>query len=164
MKQLFKSFSHEFGTSLNCILSLSTTALQSSSIDHSIKKEYFEKIVKSALILSSIVNDIRDYNHMIGKTFSLTYANESLRQIVADVIYLFKDQLDSKKVRLEHQVQEDIPQEIIIDGQRVKQILVNLMSNATKFTDSGHVKLQANMSKKDNLILTVEDTGIGMSE
>lgn len=73
MKRLFKSFSHEYGTSLNCIMALTSAAMNNNLIPAIIKEQYFQSIEKSALLLLSITNDIRDFNHVLGKTFTLTY-------------------------------------------------------------------------------------------
>lgn len=82
MKKLFKSFSHEFGTSLNCVMTLAQTAHSNKTINKTVQGIYFEPILKSAKILNSIVNDIRDYNHMLGGTFNLTYTEIDILDLV----------------------------------------------------------------------------------
>ena len=168
MKKLFMSFSHEFGTSLNCILGLSQTALYDRDVSLKILTNYFDPMLKSARIMHSIVQDMRDYNSIMGSTFQLTITSFRLSELIKETVELFQKQIEGKGVDLLVELQEDLVDMIINqDKERIQQVLVNFLSNASKFTFKGHIKMQVNsffFQQVKILKFVVEDTGIGMSE
>ena len=121
MKQLFKSFSHEFGTSLNCILTVAQASQFNAQVMDDVFRQYFDPIIKNAKILSSIVNCMRDYNNLLGNQFYLTYTVFQVREIVEDVIELFIDIIQAKQLVLEVNIQKNLQEiELCSDQERIK--------------------------------------------
>ncbi|CAD8089112.1 unnamed protein product [Paramecium sonneborni] len=167
IQQLFKSFSHEYNTSLNYILALAQVAECHKQVPKCIKEQYFKPILANGRVMHSMVLDMMDYNSILGKTFSLEVSHFNIKELILEVISLFKDQIKKKNLEIEFENNIQI-QEIISDKNRIKQILINLVSNAQKFTLHGNIRLRVEeqiLNKKNQeIIFHVQDTGIGMTK
>ncbi|CAD8092885.1 unnamed protein product [Paramecium sonneborni] len=167
IQQLFKSFSHEYNTSLNYILALAQVAECHKQVPKYIQEQFFKPILANGKVMHSMVLDMMDYNSILGKTFSLEVSNFNIRELILEVVSLFKDQIKKKNLEIEFENNIQI-QEIISDKNRIKQILINLVSNAQKFTLHGNIKLRVEKQilnqKHQEIIFHVEDTGIGMTK
>ncbi|CAD8170731.1 unnamed protein product [Paramecium octaurelia] len=167
MQQLFKSFSHEYNTSLNYILALAQVAECHEEVPQNIKEQFFKPILVNGKVMHSMVLDMMDYNSILGKTFSLQVAVFNIQELILDVISLFKDQISKKNLEIKIDFRSKITQ-ILSDRNRIKQILINLVSNAQKFTLQGSISLKVEtcLSQKNQqyVVFHVQDTGIGMTK
>ncbi|CAD8100122.1 unnamed protein product [Paramecium primaurelia] len=163
MNQLFRSFSHEFSTSLNCIRILAENAIEDIDDDY-IVNTCIQPILNSCYILNSIVQDVRDFSLILSKNFILTIQIQNIYLLIHEVSELYRQQLNMKGVQLNVKMNEF---QIHTDGQRFKQVLNNLLSNAQKFTFSGSVTIDVQeqiIHDQQFIKVTVQDTGSGMDQ
>ncbi|CAD8188417.1 unnamed protein product [Paramecium pentaurelia] len=163
MNQLFRSFSHEFSTSLNCIRILAENAIEDIDDDY-IVNTCIQPILNSCYILNSIVQDVRDFSLILSKNFVLTIQIQNIYLLIHEVAELYRQQLNMKGVQLNVKMNEF---QIYTDGQRFKQVLNNLLSNAQKFTFSGSVTIdvqEQTIHDQYFIKVSVQDTGSGMDQ
>lgn len=138
--------------------------------------QYFQICESSSAFLLSLVNDTLDFAQLQAGKFKMNYEDVNIHQLTKEVNNLLAVQLRLKeKVHLICNVNADVPPSIVSDYQRLKQILINLMRNSTKFTFSGYIMLKVYLSrlgyKRGNTLIGVQeavsfeiyDTGIGVS-
>ncbi|CAD8104263.1 unnamed protein product [Paramecium sonneborni] len=160
MNQLFRSLSHEFSTSLNCIQILAENAAE--ELQETIVQKYISPLLNSCYILNSIVQDVKDFSLILSKNFTLTIKNTNIYKLINEVTALFQQQLQMKGLKI-NIITSNL--QIHTDAQRVRQSLINLLSNAQKFTFQGSITITATEeSIKDTkyVKISVEDTGPGM--
>ena len=166
--EFLANMSHEIRTPMNSVIGF--TELLDKEITNPVHKEYLNSIKKGGNALLRIINDILDLSKIeAGK---LEIRNESLNptNLFLEIESIFHSKIISKNIAFIVDIDKTIPKYIIMDGVRIRQILFNLIGNAIKFTQKGHVKLKVENVYKDNikskidLIFSVEDTGIGIDE
>lgn len=161
------NMSHEIRTPMNAISGLSYLALQKENIPHEIRG-YLEKISRSTTSLMNILNDILDFSKLESGHLTLDYQPYSLDSIRTHLNDLFSDLAREKGLIFNVSISENVPRDLIGDKFRIKQILVNLVGNALKFTEQGSVSVKITLQKiessKARLLFSVTDTGIGLSE
>ena len=166
--EFLANMSHEIRTPMNSVIGF--TEILEKEIKDPLHKEYLDSIKKGGNSLLRIINDILDLSKIeAGK---LEVKNESInpRNIFLEIESIFHSKIISKNINFIVDIDKSIPKFIIIDGVRIRQILFNLIGNAIKFTEKGHIKLKVeNIYKNDikskiDLIFSVEDTGIGIDE
>ncbi|CAD8120703.1 unnamed protein product [Paramecium sonneborni] len=163
MSQLFRSFSHEFSTSLNCIRILAESALEDIDDDY-FAINIIQPILNSCYILNSIVQDVRDFSLILSKNFIFTVQIQNIYLLINEVADLYRQQLSMKGVDLNIKMNEIY---IHTDGQRFKQVLNNLLSNAQKFTFHGNITIcLSELIVRDQVFVKVcvSDTGSGMNQ
>ncbi|CAD8109772.1 unnamed protein product [Paramecium primaurelia] len=166
MKQLFKSFSHELNTSLNYILALAQVAQCHENVPKIVSEKYFLPILHCGRIMHSLISDIMDYNLILSKQFNVEVSNFNIPQLISEVVDLFKYQINQKHLNIQFQ-NNLLNYDLVSDRNRIRQILINLISNAQKFTFSGQIKIQVGAvinNKQLCVIFHVIDTGIGMKQ
>ena len=157
--------SHEIRTPMNGVLGLTHLALESNPPPE--QKEYLEKIRASARILLGVINDILDFSKIEEDKIVLANDSFSLNEIISTVKDLFLSQAKAKGLDFKVKVNRDVPDILIGDSLRLSQVLLNLCSNAVKFTSRGRVSLQirklSESEDKVELKFTVVDSGVGLS-
>ncbi|CAD8145435.1 unnamed protein product [Paramecium octaurelia] len=157
---IFQSVSHEFGTYLNCIMTVSREALNSSIIKKEIKEVFFDPIQINSQLLNYILRNIRDYNSILLQQFTLKLQEFSPYQTIMEIINLMDKQLNFRS----NTVKVDCPVDLKVynDAERYKQIIYQLLSNSARFTSEGTITIEVTLNQ-DKLKTKITDTGIGMS-
>jgi signal transduction histidine kinase/ligand-binding sensor domain-containing protein/CheY-like chemotaxis protein/HPt (histidine-containing phosphotransfer) domain-containing protein len=160
--QFLANMSHEIRTPWTTVIGQAEAIICRDVQQQDIYKEV-EIIHDSSLYLLALLNDILDLTKIEENKFELEYAPQDLHVLLLNINTMFSMQARVKG--LSFSLIENLPISFIInvDGLRLKQILINLLSNALKFTIRGHVKLRI-LIEDDRLIFHVEDTGIGISQ
>ncbi|MDD2863855.1 MAG: ATP-binding protein, partial [Methylococcales bacterium] len=161
------NMSHEIRTPMNAISGLSYLALQKKGLSWEIR-DYLEKMSRTSTNLMNILNDILDFSKLESGHLTLDYQPYSLESIEHHLNDLFFDAAKQKRLFFSINIFPDVPRDLIGDKVRLQQILVNLISNAIKFTENGSVSLTVTLQEiyfsKARLLFSVTDTGIGLSE
>lgn len=158
------TMSHEIRTPLTAIIGFSEMNVHD-LIPQENKKKYSESILKNGKHLLQVINDILDISKLEADRVEFEKEKFSLFKIMQEVEQILLPQLNKKELILELSYDYPIPEFIIGDELRFKQVILNLCSNAVKFTESGriNVKTSCNFEAK-KLTIEVVDTGIGMTE
>lgn len=156
--------SHEIRTPLNGIIGY-TDLLMNSKLEE-VQKQYMNTINQSANILMEVVNDILDFSKIESGKLELNVEKHIIADLVDQIKELINYQANSKNLEINYTINEDVPKYIWADYIRLKQILINLLTNAIKFTNNGKIELNISVleTKKNNTLLrfSVRDTGIGI--
>ena len=154
------SMSHEIRTPMNAVLGL-TTLLKETSLNTD-QKDYVVTIQRSAKSLLTLINDILDHSKIEAGKLDITNSPFSLKALAHEIADNFKPMVMEKNIELKLNF-TDLKQETFnSDANRIRQIMINLMGNAIKFTKEGSVELQF-VSESKNTKIIVKDTGSGMT-
>ncbi|MEB3319603.1 MAG: response regulator [Cyanobium sp.] len=158
--------SHELRTPMNAIIGMTHLALRT-DLD-SRQRDYLEKISTAGRNLLGIINDILDFSKIEAGKLSLECTDFQLESVLGDVANLIADKVFARGVELLFSVEEEVPSSLRGDPLRLGQVLLNLLSNAAKFTERGQIILRVSMLGEApegvDLQFAVQDTGIGMTE
>ncbi len=164
-ERFFANMSHEVRTPMNGIFGMVNLLLEM-DLDP-VQREHLEVIHNSSESLLNILDDILDYAKLNARELQLKPRTFELQKLIRDVLLVYKANADTHGIELSATICESIPETIVADNLRLKQILSNLTSNAIKFTDAGEVSVTIRSHKKagrDQLLFAVRDSGIGISE
>ncbi len=167
--EFLAAMSHELRTPLTAILGFTQTLKASDEADHFSKQalDSLNTISRNGEHLLALINDILDLSKIEAGKLELDARRVSPFEIVKDTIQLMSVRAVDRDLELRCNFTTALPQELLLDDVRVRQILVNLLGNAIKFTEAGHVTLDVSAEKRDDsyvLRFVVSDTGIGMTE
>jgi PAS domain S-box-containing protein len=157
--------SHEIRTPMNAIMGVTEIQLRNETLSPQVR-ESFAMIYNSGNLLLGIINNILDLSKIEAGKMELMPIEYEFVGLINDIVQLNAMRNNSKPIKFELYIDENVPLELIGDEIRIKQILNNLLSNAFKYTEKGKVKLSIfaeNEEKNTMLILQVSDTGCGMS-
>lgn len=158
------NMSHEIRTPMNGVLGM-IDLMKGTKLDEE-QNENLEIMKNSAQALLTILNDILDYSKVEAGKMELENTDFNVKQMVNDVVKIFSFQASEKKIDLSYNIDDEIPDMLIGDPLRLRQIINNLISNSVKFTSEGYIKVGLKAIKKNSngivLRFIIEDTGIGI--
>lgn len=163
--EFLANMSHEIRTPMNAILGFSEIMLN--SIREQPYRGYLETIQKSGRTLLALINDILDLSKIEAGRIELQPEPVNIAEVINDIYQIFYEQARSKNLELELSIKENPPDNLYVDEVRLRQILINLVGNAIKFTKVGGVYISMEHTKIDNqhfnIKIDVRDTGIGIA-
>jgi len=163
--EFLANMSHELRTPLNSLLILSKDLSENRNKNlDGVQVESAEIIYKSGCDLLVLINEVLDLSKIEAGKMSLTIESVSLKSFANELIRDFKHNAEQKGLKLHAKLDEELPEFIRTDLQRLNQILKNLLSNAIKFTEKGSVSIRIDRNTEDTIIISIIDTGIGIVE
>lgn len=156
------TMSHEIRTPMNGVLG--TASLLADTVLSIQQKRYLDVINRSGETLLDILNDILDYSKIEAGHLDIRPSDFALKRMVVDVFNMLQGRAMAKRIGFEYVVEPDVDAIWFGDESRIRQVLVNLVGNAIKFTDKGKVTInvQLHPDMPDEILFSVQDTGIGL--
>lgn len=166
-KSVFLSnMSHEIRTPMNAIVGITDILLREEQCQST--REYLNNIKNSGEALLTIINDILDFSKIESGKLEIIEEEYEPMSMFHDLTMIFLNRIGGKKAELLYEIDRNMPVRLYGDGKRLRQVIINLMNNAIKFTESGYVRLKVEVSSagvdRVNMAFSVEDTGQGIKE
>ncbi len=163
--EFLANMSHELRTPLNGVIGFTRQILKTPLSDS--QRDYLQTIDRSANNLLTIINDILDFSKLDAGKMVIESVPFSLREAIEDSLILLAPSAHKKNIELSINISDSIPDSLLGDAMRIKQIMGNLVSNAIKFTQQGAVMIDVSYTsinrKKAAIKISITDTGIGMN-
>ncbi len=160
------NMSHEIRTPLNGVIGISEV-LSDTSLTAT-QRDYVDTIETSSQLLLSLINDILDFSKIESGMLIISSHSTNIRESVYDIAAIVAPKAKEKNIELKVSVSQETPFRAMVDDHRLRQVVMNLASNAVKFTDTGSVEIgvhvQAMYDKQLAVQFSVKDTGIGIDE
>ena len=163
--QFLARMSHEIRTPVNAVIGMNEMILRESK-EHSIKK-YAHDVKDSSMTLLSIINEILDASKIESGIVEIIEAKYSMRSLLNELYNTINIKSSAKNLELIFDIDKNIPKELLGDSKRIRQVLMNLLTNAVKYTNKGSVTLKVTCNVSENearVKYSVIDTGIGIKE
>ncbi len=168
--EFLANMSHEIRTPMNAILGF--TELLGGMVNGDQEKKHISAIQSSGKSLMTLINDILDLSKVEAGKLQLEYTTVNLHHVFQEMVVIFSKKIKDKGLEFILDIDPSLPTSLILDEVRLRQVLLNLIGNAVKFTDSGYIKLAAGVrqrfeeenEEKLELVFSVEDTGTGISD
>ncbi len=162
------NMSHEVRTPMNGIVGMTDLILNSSNLSSECRS-FAKNIKECSSNLLTIIDDILDYSKIDAGKLLIDKKNFNLDRLIKSVLSLYHEEAEHKEVKLNYNINSNVPLGVYTDDTRLSQILNNLLSNAMKFTHHGEINLVVNAEKKIDsnqfeIHFTIQDTGIGIAK
>lgn len=158
--------SHEFKTPLNGIIGMTEQLIHTDP--SSAQLDLLESISQCNLRLINLINDMMDYYKMSMGYIEIKYTTVNVESVIKEVYNLYSEEIKQKNLKFNYKIDTNVPNEILMDKQRLTQILFNLVSNAIKYTNNGSVSVEVHCDstksddKLTHISFDVNDTGVGI--
>lgn len=160
------NMSHEIRTPMNAISGMSEFILRDSSDE--VAKRYATTIKSASASLIAIINDVLDFSKIESGKMELVYEPFQVASMLRDVVMMTRIRLTDKPVEFKIDIDKDLPAALYGDEIRIKQILINILGNAVKYTKKGYILLKVECDREDDkycsMKIGITDTGIGIKE
>ncbi len=164
--EFLANMSHEIRTPMNAIIGFSE--ILSKKINDPINKDYLDSLKSAGKTLLNLINDILDFSKIEAKKLELQIVPVNIRSLIKEIENIFTLKVREKRLDLFCEISNEIPDTILLDELRIKQVLINLINNSIKFTNVGRITLkvscQSNHINEYDITFQVIDTGIGIAE
>jgi len=158
--QLLSNMGHEIKTPLQGILGFTEILLVSETDD--IKREYLDNIKNSANGLHKVLNNVLELTELVDNKWELNLSIFDILDLLNKIMDTIQIQAQWKKLETNIDIDQNVPQMIKTDQRRLKQVLMNLLINAVRHTDSGNISLTVKLNDNNELNCTIKDTGSGI--
>lgn len=160
------NMSHEIRTPMNSIVGITEILL--GRIRDKDDQEYLRNIKTSGEALIAIINEILDFSKIESGDMEIQNSEYAVLSVIQDLGMMFLNRIGEKPIELIFDIDPRLPAKLVGDSTRLRQIVINLVNNAIKYTNGGHIKLELRCEKlpedRCNLIVSVSDTGIGIRQ
>ena len=160
--------SHEIRTPMNAIVGMTELMLNKSTNLDDEQIKYLTNIKNSGDALITILNDLLDMSKLEAGKFEIVEQPYSTEPFFEDIRMIIENRIGDKPIKLIYDIDDSMPEKLNGDSLRLRQVLINLMNNAVKFTDSGEIRLTIKIIKNENdrysISFSVRDTGIGVKK
>jgi signal transduction histidine kinase len=162
--QFLANMGHELRTPLHGILGFTEILLTTGLTEK--QRQYLERIKKAGEGLCEIFNNVLDLTEIVEGRLTLQQSPFSLRKTIAEIMRIMAIQAQWKKLYTSYHIDDNVPDRLLGDAKRLKQVLMNLIVNAIKHTEIGHIALKISRFPEhpDHLFFAVSDTGIGIAK
>ncbi len=161
--QFLATMSHELRTPLNAIIGY--TEIQLAGMTGTLNDEqndYQERVLANAVHLLGLINDVLDLSKIEAGRMDLIQKPFNLKKWLDEIVLQNRVLAEEKKLRFEVELDPQLPEVMIADSARLKQVVINLLSNAAKFTDEGYIKIEMTRNDLETWKINVSDSGVGI--
>ena len=159
--EFLANMSHELRTPLNGVLGYAQLLQRDRTLSGN-QREALEAIAKCGAQLLELINDVLDLSKIEAGRLEIEEVPTDLAKLVTDLRYVFAESADRKGLRLTMSIGPDVPRSVVLDDRHLRQVLLNLLGNAIKFTATGEVRLAVTRAGDERLHFEVADTGCGI--